>query len=94
LSPNEPMAIVQADVQMERPLPLPVASIPDGKYVIKNRAANYYWSSFHKSTSTVYFWYTTTPVEEAKLYSNFQVNKNYNNFQVNKNFLIIQVFRG
>ena len=34
LSPNEPMAIVQADVQLESPLPVEVTSIPNGKYLI------------------------------------------------------------
>ena len=67
LSPNEPMAIVQADVQVESPLPtesplpeestlpeespLPtesplsvevVTSIPNGRYIIKNRAVGIY----------------------------------------------------
>ena len=51
LSPDEPMAIVQADVQAE------VTSIPDGRYIIKNRAADFYWEAeddgellFYKST--------------------------------------------
>ena len=52
LSPNEPMAIVQAEVQVE------VTSIPDGKYVIKNCAGDIYWSAFNL-VSLVYFWPTT-----------------------------------
>ena len=42
LSPDQPMAIVQADsdVQMESPLKVKVTSILDGRYLIKNRAAD------------------------------------------------------
>jgi hypothetical protein len=42
LSQNEPMAIVQVK---KSPDPLTMASIPDGKYAIRNRAANHYWCS-------------------------------------------------
>jgi hypothetical protein len=44
LTPDEPMAIVQVK---KRPDPLPVA---DGKYAIKNRAANLYWCSMYNPT--------------------------------------------
>ena len=44
LSPNEPMAIV-----IESP------SISDGKYVIKNRAADIYWNAYYNPIRTVYF---------------------------------------
>ena len=46
LNPNEPIAIVQADVQVESPLE--VTSIPDGRYLIKNRAVDpdLYWCAF------------------------------------------------
>ena len=71
LSPNEPMAIVQADVQVESPLPVEVTSIPNGRYVIKNRGADFYWADDNPITS-VYFWHTT--LEKAKKYSSCQVN--------------------
>ena len=87
LSPNEPMAIVQADVQVNSP-PAVVTSIPDGRYVIKSRAADLYWSSYHlKSTNSefVYFWGCT--MEMAK-------GSNSNDTQVNELSTIILVFRG
>ena len=66
LSPNEPMAIVQADVQVE------VTSIPDGRYVINNRAAKIYWGADDNPINKVYFFSRTT--EEAKENPIFQVN--------------------
>jgi hypothetical protein len=73
LSPNEPMAIVQTPivqvpiVQVENP------PIPDGKYLIKNRAADIYWHwTVNKS---VYFWSTTLSTATMKDYIFFQVNK-------------------
>jgi hypothetical protein len=64
LSPNEPMAIVQTPaivqppiiqmsiVQEERP------SIPDGRYIIKNRAADHFWYKKLEGDNTekVHFW--------------------------------------
>ena len=47
LSPNEPMAIVQ------RSPPLP---IPDGKYVIKNRAKDIFWNAWLRPIETVHFY--------------------------------------
>ena len=73
LSPNEPMAIVQADVQVESPLPVKVTSIPDGRYLIKNRAANLYWGARHNPIQTVFFYSRT--MEELKMYSKLQVNE-------------------
>ena len=47
LSPNNPMAIVQMPiVQVETP------SFPDGRYFIKNRAADIFWNSAGFSTIT------------------------------------------
>ena len=43
LSPDDPMSIVQADVQVESPLLMEVTSIPEGKYLIKNRRGDIYW---------------------------------------------------
>ena len=72
LSPNEPMVIV---VQVERP-------IPDGKYLIKNRAADIYWDAYGMP-STVCFRHDT-------IYrANFA-----NNFHVSEHSPIIQVFKG
>ena len=65
LSPNEPMAIVEVKS----------ASIPDGKYVIKNRAANIHWfTAGFNPIETVHFWLT----DDLKFMKEFiytQVNK-------------------
>ena len=72
LTPNEPMAIV---VQMEIP-------IPDGKYVIKNRAANIYWNAGWNPIRKVLFWPGTT----------VRAKDTSNNFaQVSEHFSILQV---
>ena len=64
-SPNELMAIVLAP-----PRPFPG---PDGKYFIKNRAANIYWNAWDISTKTVYF--SPITMENARKYSQLQVNE-------------------
>ena len=71
LSPNEPMAIVQVK-KLERPDPLPVVSIPDGRYVIKNRATDIYWGAYGNPIHTVYLYCIT--MEDVKKYNWFQVN--------------------
>ena len=63
LSPNQPMAVVQ----VESP------SVPDGKYLIKNRAADIYWHAGNRYFTTVYFWATT--MEQAKGNYHAQVRK-------------------
>ena len=65
LSPNEPMAIVQSP------------PIQDGKYVIKNRALEKYWTAGYNPIKTVYFWSLTDDP---------------NNTQVSK-YQVIQVFK-
>ena len=71
MSPNEPMAVV---------LRLP---IPDGKYLIKNRAKDIYWNAGNNPIKTVYFYITT--LENAK-------TTNY--LQVNNHSPLNQVFKG
>ena len=73
LSPNEPMAIVQVKS----------TSIPNGRYLIKNRGADVYWNAYNNPITTVCFWHTT--LEEAKKYIWFQVNEHTR---------IILLFRG
>jgi hypothetical protein len=61
LSPNEPMAIVQMPiVQMEN------ASLPDGRYLIKGRAANIFWNTMFSPISSIYFWNTTFTIANLK----------------------------
>ena len=77
LSPDEPMAIVQAEVQVESPLAVlvEVTSIPDGRYVIKSRAADLYWSAYKlKFMESVLFW-ETSKMEKAKSDLDTQVNE-------------------
>ena len=69
LSPNEPMAIV-----IKNP------SIPDGKYVIKNRAKDIYWNASYNGD--VYFYLTTMEFVKKHYY-----------MQVSNHFPIIQVFK-
>ena len=75
LSPNEPMAIVQ------RSPPLP---IPDGKYVIKNRAKDIFWNAWLRPIETVHF-YTSAgyTIDSAKANTYKQVNNlsNYSSIQ-------------
>jgi hypothetical protein len=79
LSPDEPMAIVQMPiVQVESP------SIPDGRYIIKNRAADIFWNAGHSPITSVYFWSTTT--EEVR-------NPKYDFVKVSEHSPIIQVFK-
>ena len=80
LSPNEPMAIVQMPiVQMESP------SIPDGRYIIKNRAADIYWAAAHRRIVSFHIWPGT--MEVAKRGTSIAL-------QVNNHSPIIQVLKG
>ena len=79
LSPNEPMAIVLMAIEG--------SSISDGKYAIRNRAADIYWNTagpgFNSiSLRTVNFWPNSRSERE---------NLQDKNLQVNKHSLIIQV---
>ena len=82
LSPNDPMAIVQAEVLVESPLAalVEVTSIPDGRYLIKSRAADLYWNAINDPVDFVYFFDTT--MESAKGSNDTQVNKHSTNILV------------
>jgi hypothetical protein len=75
LSPNEPMAVVLS----------PPTPGPDGRYVIKNRAADIFWGTRYNPIRTVYFYSTIMEDSDAK---------KQNHYHVNEYSLIIQVFRG
>ena len=78
LSPYEPMAIVQTPiVQVESPL------IPDGRYIIKNRAADIFWNAESIPLKKVHFWPDT--ITNAKHISYYG--------QVNEHSPTIQVFK-
>ena len=66
LSPDEPLAIVQvemATVQVESP------SMPNGRYAIKNRAADVFWNSTAKNPlETVHFHPTTVVLANSIIY--------------------------
>ena len=78
LSPNEPMAIVQGgEVIVKNPLAVlvEVTSIADGRYVIKSRVADFYWSAIKlKSIELVVFW-ETNKMENAKSDRDAQMNE-------------------
>ena len=69
LSPIEPMAIVQLEVK--------TPSIPDGKYIIKSRAADLCWCPAHKLMQTVYLYPTGSDIENAKIHNHNQVNNHF-----------------
>ena len=79
LSPEEPMAIVQVERSVESP------SIPDGRYVIKNRAANIFWDAWRLHITTVHLDAITTEVAKSSVNTNCHVSEHSP---------IIQVFRG
>jgi hypothetical protein len=71
------MAIVQVKKRPKR--------LPDGRYVIKNRAADFFWYA------------TDNPITMVSFYSvilAFARTSIDGRFQVNEHSLIIQVFRG
>jgi hypothetical protein len=73
LSPDEPMAIVlpdDQDFQVES-----LSMIRDGRYLIKSRAANHYWSAGHSPISTVCFYLSTVAQAKASDSRHTQVNK-------------------
>ena len=74
MSPNEPMAIVQMPMD-----DVIVQPFPDGKYAIKNRAADIYWNAGNSPIRTVLFRPDTTGR------GNFT--------QVNEHSSILQVFK-
>ena len=83
LSPNKPMAIVQKPIVQTSIVQKPIIQeesppIPDGKYVIKNRAGNIYWSAWGSPVMTVHFWHIT--MGNANNYSCEQVNEHFLNY--------------
>ena len=62
-SPNEPMALVQ----------MKIPSIPDGRYLIKNRGRDIYWCTGYDPIRTVYYFHTT--MEKAGKEAYMQVNE-------------------
>jgi hypothetical protein len=65
LSPNEPMAVVQVKTP---------SIVADGRYVIKNRAADIYWATPHNPIRMVYLHPTTMAEAKANGSSHTQVN--------------------
>ena len=79
LSPKNPMAIVLTPVREA-----PLAMILDGRYLIRNRAAAYFWNAAWNPIKTVTFCYST--IDSAKDTKNAFL-------QVNDHSPIIQGFR-
>ena len=78
LSPNEPMAIVL----------MPVFQILDGKYVIKNRAAEIYWTVWDSPMTSVRFWSIAMSLVASGSVRRGSIK------EVNKHSPSIQVFKG
>jgi hypothetical protein len=84
LNPKEPMGIVQlpivqANVQVESP------SIPDGRYLIKNRAADLFWyNGGFRVINLVYLWNTTVTTAKNSNYEYAHVSDYSPNIQVFK----------
>ena len=82
LSLNKPMAIVQRSNHQMPIIPVENPSIPDGRYVIKNGAADIYWNVGSDNFKTVYFCFFT--MVEVKFSNYTQVIENSSKFQVFK----------
>ena len=87
LSPNKPLVIVQAPVKKQVPVkkkvPVKNPSIPEGRYVIKSRAADIYWIAWSITIEKIYFWH-----------SSMKIAKGSNDMQVIEHSPIVLVFRG
>ena len=86
LSPDEPMAVVQTPIvqkriihkrivqksNVQKPIVQVESPIPDGRYVIKNRATDFFWNSAGKNPIEVVRFYSSTE-EQAKNFIHLQV---------------------
>jgi len=74
LSPSEPMAIVLMPIVQVKDLP-----IPDGRYIIKNRAGDTFWYAGDSTFKTVDFWTITLEQAENPLnYSQWDITHDTN----------------
>ena len=64
LGPDEPMAIVQVPVAR---LESPSFKLPDGRYIIKNRAVDIYWNVILTPVNKVFFWPTPPNMNDSYL---------------------------
>ena len=62
VSPHDPMAVVQKPI-VQKPLVQVEIRIPDGRYAIKNRAADIFWNSAGRDPITVVFYFYNTQVQ-------------------------------
>jgi hypothetical protein len=83
LSPNEPMAIVQMHI-VQMPVENPSIPLADGRYLIKNRTADIFWSVGDSPIEIICFF----PCEMERAMS-----PTYKFLQVNEHFSISQVHR-
>ena len=61
---DEPMAIVQVPVAR---LESPSFKLPDGRYIIKNRAVDIYWNVILTPVNKVFFWPTSPNMNDSYL---------------------------
>ena len=57
LSPHDPMAVVRKPI-VQKPLVQVEIRIPNGRYAVKNRAADFFWNSGGPNFTVVYFYNT------------------------------------
>jgi hypothetical protein len=66
-SVNKPIAVVLGNYSSQPP-------IPEGTYVIKNRATDYFWNAGHNPIRTLYYCQSDERTVKAECYPQFQVN--------------------
>jgi phage terminase large subunit-like protein len=91
LSPNNPMAIVQMPIVQMPIVQVETHSFPDGRYFIKNRAADFFWNAGHNPITTVYFYSAT--MATAKTGVSILSYPGNDFVKVNEHSPIIQVFK-
>ena len=89
VSPNKPMAIVLMPIVQMPIVQVESPPISDGKYVIKNRAGDIYWSTWGGTSTpqtleTVRFWQWPTSMSGPGDCVHEQVNEHSPNIQVLK----------
>ena len=82
LSPDEPMAIVQTPI-VQFPIVQVGSPIPNGRYAIKNRAADFFWNSRGQNPIVVVYFY--------EFHSAVRATNDHINLQVRR---ILQLFTG
>ena len=73
---------------MENPLPVEVTSIPDGRYLIKSRAADFYWVALNNRITKVDLYYDT--METAKKVQLLPGERAFSNYSSVQKIILFQ----